>query len=192
MGNRLRRTPFFSKNLLCTLFIFLNNYSELLIFKSWRASLAKRIRFSISVEFCKRAQSSSFRRPLFSKTFWVQRTDLVSYFSKLCISMLWKPSPKMHSVNSVGFCKRAQSANFRRPLFSKTFWVQRTDREWWQVTSQGKPLSRALLPTLIRPGRGGQIKSFGSELKLKISESASKLIHADSDGQNVCFFAFLK
>jgi hypothetical protein len=102
------------------------------------------------------------------------------------------PSPKMHSVNSVGFCKRAQSANFRRPLFSKTFWVQRTDREWWQVTSQGKPLSRALLPTLIRPGRGGQIKSFGSELKLKISESATKLIHADSDGQNVCFFAFLK
>ena len=98
----------------------------------------------------------------------------------------------MHSVNSVEFCKRAQSSSFRRPLFSKTFWVQRTDREWWQVTSQGKPLSRALLPTLIRPGRGGQIKSFGSELKLKISESASKLIHADSDGQNVCFFCILK
>ena len=97
----------------------------------------------------------------------------------------------MHSVNSVEFCKRAQSSSFRRPLFSKTFWVQRTDREWWQVTSQGKPLSRALLPTLIRPGRGGQIKSFGSELKLKISESATKLIHADSDGQNVCFFCIL-
>jgi hypothetical protein len=44
-----------------------------------------------------------------------------------------------------------------------------------QVTSEGKPLSRALLPTLIRPGRGGKIKSFGSELKLKISQSASKV-----------------
>ena len=29
---------------------------------------------------------------LFPNTFWVQRTDLVSYVSKLCISMLWKPT----------------------------------------------------------------------------------------------------
>ena len=34
---------------------------------------------------------SSFSRPLFSNTFWVPRTDIVSYFPKLCLSMLWKP-----------------------------------------------------------------------------------------------------
>jgi len=39
-----------------------------------------------SVGFCQRVQSASFRRPLFSNTFWAQGTDLVSYFS-----MLWKP-----------------------------------------------------------------------------------------------------
>ena len=32
---------------------------------------------------------SSFFRPLFSNTFWVPRTDLVSYFPKLCLSMFW-------------------------------------------------------------------------------------------------------
>jgi hypothetical protein len=69
-----------------------------------------------SVEFCKRAQSASFRRPLFSNTFWVQRTDLVPYFP--CFG---SPSPKMHPVNSVTFCERAQSSNFRRSLFSNTF-----------------------------------------------------------------------
>jgi hypothetical protein len=34
---------------------------------------------------------TSFFRPLFSNTFWVPRTDIVSYFPKLCLSMLWKP-----------------------------------------------------------------------------------------------------
>ena len=80
-----------------------------------------------NVEFWEKTQSASVRRLLFPNIFWVQRTDLVSYFLSFTFPCFGNPSPKMHHVNSVEFWEQTRSANFSRLLFPNTFWVQRAD-----------------------------------------------------------------
>ena len=54
------------------------------------------------IDFCKKARTASFRRPLFPNTFWNMKTNMVAYFAKPWDCMLWKAI----SVNDLCECHR--------------------------------------------------------------------------------------